>query len=135
MSKKIFFRLVLFFTFGSFAHAGGAIEYSCTGIDRTNDNQSVVFSVLFSDYAREAGYTNQLVAVTRRGGVELTEPMRLQMYDATGRQCQHDEYGSVYLEQFSWKSRGENRAAPYKVEFKLNCSQALRFDVSGYCNF
>ena len=135
MKKLLVIGSLLIFSTDAFA--GSAVGYSCIGKNRA-DKESIVFSVLFSDSAPEAGYTNQSITITSKGGIELEKAIVLQMSGATRKNhCTTNELGETYMKGgFDMTPTPEsNPAADYKVKFKSNCGADQKYDVNAYCVF
>lgn len=128
----------LLLTLASPAFANMAVTYSCLGKNKVN-GASVLFELQFSDYAREAGYTNQSITVLKRGWERLEKPVVFQMYGATKRnQCKKNDLGEIYLDadlEMTPTAQGDERA-DYTVSLKAHCGKAEdKLDVKAYCAF
>lgn len=120
------------------AFASPAVGYSCVGKNKSN-GQAVVFDLMFSDWAREEGYTNQSITITKNGGeYELSKPQTLQMSSATAaNECKKSPDGATYLNglHFLMEPLPQGMFADYAVTFALACPGAEKLDVQAYCSF
>lgn len=122
---------------GANAFAAPAVGYSCVGKNKA-DKQSIVFSVLFSNWSQGPGYANQTITITSKGGVEINVPVVLQMSGATDKnKCKKNDMGEIYMKSaISMTPTATNDpSADYKIQFKLDCGADQTYDVSSYCVF
>lgn len=128
--------LCMFAMIGSEALAAPAMLYTCVGKDKKTE-AAVSFDVIFADYARGEGYTNQAITILRRGYETLENPIVLQMYQATQKnECQRNYANEIFLlgEHFEMIPTAEGELAPYKMIVKSACADA-ELDLEGYCFF
>lgn len=135
---KFLFPLALALSFASpAAFAAGAVEYSCIGKNKVS-GEAVVFSLMFSDHARDVGYTNEAITIEKSGGFNLEKPLVLQMFGASKKnECKKNEQGEILMsgKAFSMDPAQEGQPYSYRVKFKVSCGEEASFDVDAACEF
>lgn len=118
------------------AFSAAAVTYTCVGHNKAA-NEAVVFELMFSDHAREVGYTNQSITIQKRGYEQLTNPITLQMFGATKKNnCKLNENNEYNLHASNFKMDPAPGDLPaYEVSFKSACENDQQFDVRGVCFF
>lgn len=107
-------------------YAAAASEYACQGVNKVT-GKTVSYEVLFSDYGRGAGYTNQSVTVTK----DDNSTVIFQMYGATRKNhCKQNASGEIFLVK-SFKM--DSDAQGVTMDFKINCGGGINYDVKGHC--
>lgn len=133
--KSVFVALITLMTAQVFAAA--AMEYKCTGVNKL-DRSAVEFDVIFSDYDRSVGFTNQSVVLTKIGDQELKNLVSFQMFDAnTKNNCTISSLGEVYMDRkisgFSMSLPNKNEQGGEVTMFKYSCGARLDLDIVGVC--
>jgi hypothetical protein len=123
--------------FASNALASGAVSYTCVG-KNAPDRESVVFELLFADHGRGVGYTNQSVTITQKGGMNLPQPIVLQMYGANSKNhCKKNKQGEIYLgTDLNMTPTPEGSNAAYTVTVQADCgAPSEKLDIKADCFF
>lgn len=130
-----FLTLTLFAAIPAFASP--AVSYSCVGKNKVN-GEAVTFNLVFSDYGREEGYTNEAITILKKSWEDRSAPaIVLQMHGATPQNdCQKNEQGETYMNgPFSMDPTEEGNLAAYKISFQTGCLADRKLDVQAYCFF
>lgn len=109
------------------AFAAPATSYPCQGLNKVT-GKNVAFEVMFSDHAREEGYTNQSITVTKEDNSTLT----FQMFGATRKNhCKKNASGEIFLvKTFNMDSDSQG----VTMDFKINCGNGVNYEVKGRCS-
>ena len=135
--KTFILTLLLSLSFIGQASANGAVSYLCTGKNAL-DRHAVQFELMFSDYARGEGYTNESISISRIGWESLEKPYVLQIRGGDAKNdCKVNDLNEIYInhENFNMLPTEEGNAAAYKITFISKCGGSRNFDVTAYCFF
>ncbi len=115
------------------AHAAPAVSYSCIGKNKVTD-QSLAFTVTFSEWAPDTSYTYQAVEITREAWEDLETPKVLRLTDSSTEACKaHPESGINFPFPFSMDLTKEGEIADFVVTFKGDCGKGSNYDVRALC--
>lgn len=130
--------ILLSLTLATQALAAGAMEYSCMGVNKI-DGKYIEFDVTYSDYAREAGFTNQSVSISKVGNIEPQNFKTLQMFGATkDNACQvvgTESSDELYLNKDNFSMTDAHQGAEYDsiVTLQSGCI-GHELNVVGVCS-
>lgn len=127
--------MILITSMSAQVFAAGAMEYSCTGVSRS-PRAAIEFSVVYSDYERSAGFTNQSVTVTKFGDHDVSSPLSFQMFGANKKNnCTLSSGDEIYVDSkiSGFKMSPANKGQEGEVTtFKMSCPTFV-LDVVAVC--
>jgi hypothetical protein len=116
------------------AFASPAVSYSCIGKNKAT-NETVVFSVMFSDWAMKESYTNESITIEKVAGQTLDEATAVtyQMHGANKKNdCKKNSQGEINMASDFFMEPLSNSTADWTVTVKTSCKQQP-LDLKGYC--